>query len=269
MAMPSLLRIFLAAIASAAIVGCTTVSGTNRSQLNILTEEEEESLGDQAFAEETAEATIVRSGPAFDRVQRVSSRVFESARRNHPIANSFDWQIVLIDDADTVNAWALPGGKCAVYTGLLEVADSDDMLAVVLGHECAHATSRHSGERITQQVLGDALANTAFVLADLPPAGQEAVMAGLGMGGLAFSRQHESEADELGLYMAADAGFDPRTAIPLWERMSAGSEGSIEFLSTHPSGSTRIERLQQIMPKAMGIYERRRREALGWDSPSP
>lgn len=267
--MRSLLRVALVATASAAIAGCTTVSGTSRSQLNILSEEEERSLGDQAFAEETEHAKVIRSGPAYDRVQRVSARVFESARRNHPIANTFDWRIVLIDDPKTVNAWALPGGKCAVYSGLLAVADSDDMLAVVLGHECAHATSRHSGERITQQVLGDALANTAFVLADMPPAGQQVVMAGLGMGGLAFSRQHESEADELGLYMAADAGFDPRTAIPLWERMSASSPGTVEFLSTHPSGSTRISRLEAIMPRAMSIYERRRREALGWTAKSP
>ena len=158
-----------------------------------------------------------------------------------------------------VNAWALPGGKCAVYTGLLKVADTDDLLAVVMGHECAHATSRHSGERITQQVLGETLANTAFVLADMPPAGQQAVMAGLGLGGLAFSRSHESEADEIGLMISADAGFDPRAAITLWQRMDAASPGSIEFLSTHPKESTRISRLQRIMPEAMQVYESRTR----------
>lgn len=247
----------LVAAALGSAPGCTTVSGSGRSQLNMLSEPEERSLGEQAYAEEVAGAKVISSGPEHDRVQRVSRRIFESANRNHAIARTFNWQVVLIDDPKMVNAWALPGGKCAVYSGLLKVADTDDLLAVVMGHECAHATSRHSGERITQQVLGETLANTAFVLADLPPAGQQAVMAGLGLGGLAFSRSHESEADEIGLMISADAGYDPRAAITLWQRMDAASPGSIEFLSTHPRERTRIERLQRIMPKAMRIYEAR------------
>lgn len=261
-AMRSTLRrvsLTLVALSLAHVMGCTTVSGSGRSQLNMLSPEEEESLGEQAYAEELDGAEIITSGPDYERVMRVSERVFESANRTHPIARTFSWEVVLIDDPEMVNAWALPGGKCAVYSGLLGVADTDDMLAVVMGHECAHATSRHSGERITQEVLGDMLANTAFVLADMPPEGQEAVMAGLGLGGLAFSRSHESEADEIGLMISADAGYDPRASITLWQRMNAGSPGSIEFLSTHPSESTRIARLQRIMPEAMRLYEARTR----------
>jgi predicted Zn-dependent protease len=251
----------LAAVALWHALGCTTVSGSGRSQLNMLSASQERSLGEQAYAEEMAGAKVLTSGPEFERVQRVSRRIFDSARREHAIARTFDWQVTLIDDPRMVNAWALPGGKCAVYSGLLKVADTDDMLAVVMGHECAHATSRHSGERITQQVLGETLANTAFVLADMPPAGQQAVMAGLGLGGLAFSRSHESEADEIGLMISAGAGYDPRAAITLWQRMDAASPGSIEFLSTHPKESTRIARLQRIMPQAMRIYEARARDA--------
>jgi predicted Zn-dependent protease len=247
----------LIALGLASATGCTTVSGSGRSQLNMLSASEERSLGEQAYAQELSGAKVVTSGPDYERVQRVSRRIFESANRNHAIARTFRWDVVLIDQPKTVNAWALPGGKCAVYSGLLRVADTDDMLAVVMGHECAHATSRHSGERITQQVLGETLANTAFVLADMPPAGQQAVMAGLGLGGLAFSRSHESEADEIGLIISADAGYDPRAAITLWQRMDAASPGSIEFLSTHPKESTRIARLQRIMPAAMRAYEAR------------
>ena len=240
-------------------LGCTTVSGSGRSQLNMLSSSQERSLGEQAYAQELSGAKVITSGPDYDRVQRVSRRIFESANRNHAIARTFSWDVTLIDDPKMVNAWALPGGKCAVYSGLLKVADTDDLLAVVMGHECAHATSRHSGERITQQVLGETLANTAFVLADMPPAGQQAVMAGLGLGGLAFSRSHESEADEIGLMISSDAGYDPRAAITLWQRMDAASPGSIEFLSTHPKESTRIARLQRIMPTAMQVYENRTR----------
>ncbi len=247
----------LAALALAPAVGCTTVSGSGRSQLNMLSASDERSLGEQAYAEEVSGAKVINSGPDYERVKRVSRRIFESANRNHAIARTFSWEVVLIDDPKTVNAWALPGGKCAVYSGLLKVADTDDMLAVVMGHECAHATSRHSGERITQQLLGETLMNTAFVLADMPPAGQQAVMAGMGLGGLAFSRSHETEADEIGLIISADAGFDPRAAITLWQRMDAASPGTVEFLSTHPKESTRIARLQRMMPEAMAIYEAR------------
>lgn len=247
-----------------AVVACNTVSGTRRSQLNILSPSEERQLGDEAYQEALAENGVkkVTSGPDYDRVQRVATRIEEASERLHRNAvKDFDWQWTVIDEPETVNAWALPGGKSAVYTGLLGVAKSDDELAVVMGHEASHAIARHAGERISGNVLiQGALQGTSVALGDMSPAAQQATMAALGLGSnvgvlLPWSRLQESEADNLGLMIAADAGYDPRSAITLWKRMSEKSGAPPEFLSTHPSDDTRIARLNKLMPKAMRIYE--------------
>ncbi len=230
-------------------------------------------LGDEAFDEARQPggpaAKIISSGPQYERVQRVAGRVFEAANRRHPeIARRFDWRIVLVDDPKTVNAWALPGGDCAVYTGMLDVADTDDMLAAVLGHEAAHAIARHGGERISQGVVLELISN-GMVLADLPPAAQQATMIALGLGSLSFSRDQESEADELGLLIAADAGYDPHGAVELWKKMAArGQSAPVEFLSTHPSERTRIHRLEQLIPRAMKIYDARVRATSSTSPPT-
>ena len=170
-----------------------------------------------------------------------------------------------------VNAWALPGGKSAVYTGLLQMAQTDDELAVVMGHEASHAIARHAGERISGNVIiQGAMQGTAVALGDMSPAAQQATMAAMGLGSnvgvlLPWSRLQESEADNLGLMIAADAGYDPRSAITLWRRMSEKSGAPPEFLSTHPSDETRIGRLNKIMPKAMRLYE----AALARDGGAP
>jgi predicted Zn-dependent protease len=144
---------------------------------------------------------------------------------------------------------------------MLRMARNDDELAVVMGHEAAHAIARHAGERISgNMVIQGALQGTSIALGDMSPAAQQATMAALGLGSnvgvlLPWSRMQESEADELGLLIAADAGYDPRTAIDLWTRMGAQGGSPPEFLSTHPSENTRIRRLQQLMPRAMTVYE--------------
>ncbi len=240
------------------LVGCQQVSGTDRTQFNILNVATECELGDEAYAEATAKATIIHQGADAERVQRVAARIFESARRRHPeIARRFAWHIVLVQDDATVNAWALPGGKCAVYTGMLKVASTDDALAAVLGHEAAHAIARHGGERISQSVAGSVIVDAVSESAGLSEGQQQLLDAALGMGGLSFSRSQESEADELGLLIAADAGYDPRAAISFWEAMSGRDRGGRppEFLSTHPSERTRIERLQRLLPRALRIRE--------------
>ena len=252
----------LAALATA--TGCNTVSGTKRSQLNVLSESEERQLGDEAYQEALSEKGVkkVTSGPDYDRVQRVADRIEDASERLHAKAvRGFEWQWSVIDDDKTVNAWALPGGKSAVYTGMLRMAKSDDELAVVMGHEASHAIARHAGERISSNmVIQGALQGTSMALGDMSPAAQQATMAALGLGSnvgvlLPWSRMQESEADELGLLIAADAGYDPRTAIDLWTRMSSQSGAPPEFLSTHPSENTRIKRLQKLMPKAMKLYQ--------------
>ena len=252
----------LAALATAD--GCNTVSGTKRSQLNALSESDERELGEEAYQEALSEKGVkkVTSGPDYDRVQRVADRIEDAAGRLHAKAvRGFEWQWTVVNDDNTVNAWALPGGKSAVYTGMLRMAKSDDELAVVMGHEASHAIARHAGERISSNmVIQGALQGTSIALGDMSPAAQQATMAALGLGSnvgvlLPWSRMQESEADELGLLIAADAGYDPRTSIDLWTRMASQSGAPPEFLSTHPSENTRIKRLQKMMPKAMKLYQ--------------
>ena len=252
----------LAALATAG--GCNTVSGTKRSQLNVLSESEERELGDEAYQEALSEKGVkkVTSGPDYDRVQRVADRIEDASERLHAKAvRGFEWQWTVVNDDNMVNAWALPGGKSAVYTGMLRMAKSDDELAVVMGHEASHAIARHAGERISSNmVIQGALQGTSIALGDMSPAAQQATMAALGLGSnvgvlLPWSRMQESEADELGLLIAADAGYDPRTSIDLWTRMASQSGAPPEFLSTHPSENTRIKRLQKMMPKAMKLYQ--------------
>jgi len=252
----------LAALATAG--GCNTVSGTKRSQLNVLSESDERELGEEAYQEALSEKGVkkVTSGPDYDRVQRVADRIEDASERLHAKAvRGFEWQWTVVNDDNMVNAWALPGGKSAVYTGMLRMAKSDDELAVVMGHEASHAIARHAGERISSNmVIQGALQGTSMALGDMSPAAQQATMAALGLGSnvgvlLPWSRMQESEADELGLLIAADAGYDPRTSIDLWTRMASQSGAPPEFLSTHPSENTRIKRLQKMMPKAMKLYQ--------------
>jgi predicted Zn-dependent protease len=258
----------LAAAAIAAVVlacsGCNTVSGTNRSQLNVLSESEEHRLGDEAYLEALGAKGVKRitSGPDHDRVQRIAARIEDASERLHPRAvRDFRWEWSVIEDDATVNAWALPGGKSAVYTGMLRMARNDDELAVVMGHEASHAIARHAGERISGNlVVQGALQGAGAALGDMSPAAQQATMAALGLGSnvgvlLPWSRMQESEADELGLLIAADAGYDPRAAVDLWTRMGQQGGSPPEFLSTHPSENTRIARLERLMPRAMQVYE--------------
>lgn len=257
--------VVLAALHLLSGTACTSVSGTNRSQLNFLSEAEERSLGDQAYTEALGEkgVKVVKSGPDAERVQRVGARIQAAAGRLHPKAvRGFDWTWTVVDDPKQVNAWMLPGGKSVAYTGILRVATSDDQLAVVLGHEASHAIARHGGERISSDmVLNGALTGASMALGNLDGPTQAAVMQALGAGttvgvALPWSRMQETEADELGLLIAADAGYDPRAAIPFWTQMAAagGNNAPPEFLSTHPGDETRVKRLRALMPKALRVY---------------
>jgi predicted Zn-dependent protease len=170
--------------------------------------------------------------------------------------NGYNWEFNLVEDP-TVNAWAMPGGKTVVYTGLLPIAKNTDGLAVVMGHEVAHALAQHGNERMSQGLLvqlgGVAL---TVALAEKPAETQNMFLAAYGLGSqvglmLPFSRKHESEADEIGLYLMAMAGYNPEEAAPFWDRMNAGGgERPPEFLSTHPSPERRAERLKELVPAA-------------------
>ena len=246
-------------------LACSTVPGTGRSQLLLLSSGEEMRLGAQTYREMLAAERIVTSGRDAEMVQRIGERIAASAIDLLPKsdAKKFRWEFKLIDDDQMVNAWALPGGKTAVYTGLLPVTGDEDSLAIVMGHEVAHAIARHGNERMSHgMVLQLGMLGASMSMRDMDADDRNMILAGLGLGAnvgvmLPFSRDHESEADEIGLMIAANAGYNPESAIGLWQRMGANSQGAPpEWLSTHPSSETRIRRLQALMPEANKLYRR-------------
>jgi predicted Zn-dependent protease len=190
-------------------------------------------------------------------VERVGHRIAAATGRS-----DFRWEFKVIEDEKNKNAFALPGGKVAVYTGILQVTRDDTGLAVVLGHEVSHAIARHGAERMSQGLLAQlGLAAVMVSMRDRDPKTVQTVGALLGAGAalgviLPYSRLQESEADRLGLIYMAKAGYDPRAAVEFWQRMEQASRGGAppEFLSTHPSHGTRIGQIQQWLPEALTHY---------------
>ena len=230
---------------------------TGRKSHVAMSVQQEAALGLQTYERVLQQAEAVASGPELEMVKRVASRL---ARAASQAGSGFDWQESLIRD-DEVNAFCLPGGKIVVYTGILPVAGNEAALATVLGHEMAHATSRHGAQRVFEQNLTQtAMTGIAISMSDMDYDKQRAVMGALGAGAqfgvlMPFSRKHESEADEIGLHYMARAGYDPRESIQFWQRMEkAGRAQPPEFLSTHPSHGTRIQQLEAEMPKALEEY---------------
>jgi predicted Zn-dependent protease len=227
---------------------------TGRKQLVDITREQESRLGLQSYQQVLRTSNVVRSGPLADKVKEIGQRIARVSEDP-----GFQWEYTLIE-SNQVNAFCLPGGKVAVYTGILPIAANDNGLAAIMGHEIAHAIARHGAERMAQQrlmQLGTLAAGVA--VSDMDPQKQRAIMGALGIGGqfgimLPFSRSHESEADYMGLVYAAKACFDPREAPKLWVRMARASSGApAEFMSTHPSNQTRIKQLEKWMPEALQI----------------
>ncbi len=220
--------------------------------------DQEAALGVQGYRQVLAEAQVVTSGPEFDEVTRVARRL---AKATGEAGEKLEWEAAVLRAPD-VNAFCLPGGKIAVYTGILPVCASDAGLAAVMGHEMAHATSRHGAQRVFQQQSMQALLTGAsFSMGDMDYNARRTVMGLIGAGAqygvlLPFSRDHESEADHIGLLYMARAGYDPRAAVDFWKRMEAtGGNQPPEFASTHPSHGTRIAQLEDWMPKALEIYQ--------------
>ena len=219
-----------------------------------LTEEQETTLGAQSFRQVVAQSKVITSGAGYDQVMRVTKRLSEAmADTVH-----FSWQVAVVDDSQQ-NAFCLPGGKICVYTGILPVTKTDDGLAVVLGHEMAHATCHHGAERVLQQNMTQAaMTGVQGSMLDLDYQHRRALMGMLGAGAqfgvlLPFSRSHESEADHVGLKYMARAGYDPQEAVAFWTRMSSASSGSRqpEFMSTHPLHETRIRQIEAWIPEVM------------------
>jgi predicted Zn-dependent protease len=224
-----------------------------------LSTQQEAALGLQAYEDVLAHEQVVENGPQVDMVRRVAERL---ARATGTQGADFDWRVSLVQSPEQ-NAFCLPGGKIVVYTGILPIAGSEAGLATVMGHEMAHATSRHGSQRVLQQQIAQtALIGAQVSLSDMDPQQRAGVMAAIGAGAqygvlLPFSRDHESEADKIGLHYMARAGYDPREAARFWERMSQLSNGNRvpEFASTHPSHETRIHDLEAEMPRALEEYQ--------------
>jgi predicted Zn-dependent protease len=256
------------AVGLAGLAGCETNPYTGRSQLLMTSVDQEMQMGAQAYKQVKNDPKMHQSQDPreVEPVRRVAARIIEAAKRSKyaEMASQFQWEVTVIKDDKTMNAFALPGGKIAVYTGIFPVAKTEAGLAAVLGHEVTHALARHGAERMSQSQLTNAalqVLGTAAGAAGGNAMLGNATMAALGAGAqvgvlLPFSRKHESEADYIGVLLAADAGYDPREAVHLWERMEqmSGGKGPAEFLSTHPGHETRIEQLKKWMPEAMAIY---------------
>src|SRR5215475_858322 len=235
---------------------------TGRAAHVALSEGQEAALGLQSYQDVLSQSQVVNSGPQVELVRKVMNRL-EAATGT--AGKNMDWQVSVVDSPQA-NAFCLPGGKMVVYTGILPVARSEAGLATVLGHEMAHATSRHGSQRLLQSEVSNTLltgANASVALGDMDMRQKMAVMAAVGAGAkygviLPFSRNHESEADEISLFYMARAGYDPHEAIKFWERMEQNSNGpqTPEYLSTHPSHGTRIQRLNEHMPRAEEEYNK-------------
>jgi predicted Zn-dependent protease len=246
---------------------CTTNPYTKRSQFLMIPASQEIAMGAQAYQQVLNDPKMPPSTDPreIEPVKRVAARIIDAAKKSKyaDSANKFDWEVTVIKDDKTMNAFALPGGKIAVYTGIFPVAKNEAGLAAIMGHEVTHALARHGGERMSQgYATQGALLIGAVALGASGVSDQTAQLALLAGGAVAsygiilpYSRKHESEADYIGLLLSADAGYDPREAVHVWERMQQASKGQPpEFLSTHPGHGTRIKQLQSWMPEALSHY---------------
>ena len=232
--------------------------------------EDEKALGLQAYQEIlTQEQPLAADTPVARQVRDVAQRLIavipeveDSLAAEHQmqaphVERAFDWDVNVLQ-SDQVNAFCLPGGKIAVYTGLIPVAQNADAMAIVLGHEISHALLRHGAQRMTQQKL-EQIGQMAGAASGMDAQQMQTVMAVYGYGhALPYARKQETQADEMGLMLAAAACYNPREAIPLWQRMdqASGGQGQPEFASTHPNPGTRIQDLQSLMPKALDYQQR-------------
>ncbi|MCB0791606.1 MAG: M48 family metallopeptidase [Flavobacteriales bacterium] len=249
------------------VMACAKVPITGRSQLNLLPESEMMAMSLSSYQDFLSQnAPLPASDPKVARVRAVGEKLAKAATTYLDQAGAgdrvsgFQWDFNVVDE-QTVNAWCMPGGKVVVYTGILPLTQDDPGLAVVMGHEIAHAIARHGNERMSQGLMVQAGGLALDVaLSQKPDLTHDLFLQSYGIGSqlgmLAYSRKHESEADKMGLVFMAMAGYDPRTAPSFWERMAAqGGAKPPELLSTHPSDETRIRDLEAYMPEALKYYK--------------
>jgi len=246
----------------AVLAGCAT-SPTGRKQLMLVSEQQAIAASRQAYVQEVGKykqaGKLVTDPRLLERVEAITGRLVAQAVKMRPDSARWDWSVALIDDPKTVNAWCMAGGRMALYTGLLRQVDpTDDELAQVMAHEIAHALANHSAERMSVAMASQAGVIAAGVLSDKPGQAMAtaAVAAQLAVN-LPNSRAAETEADRIGIELAARAGFDPRAAATLWQKMAlvGGGKAPPAFLSTHPSDQQRQQRLGALASKMMPYYQ--------------
>jgi metalloendopeptidase OMA1, mitochondrial len=233
------------------IASCVSAPYTGRSQLMLVSESDEVTSGQLAYRQILRDSVSTSDQEALRMVRTVGERI--AAAANKP---DYRWEFRVINEPETVNAFCVPGGKVAVYTGIFPIARDEAGLAVVLGHEVAHALLRHAGERMSQaEVLGAGMALAGA--SGISPQILQALGLGASVGLiLPFSRSQESEADHVGLILMAKAGYDPRVALEVWDRMARKEKGAPPaFLSTHPGYETRVQQLRSFMPEALSYYQ--------------
>jgi predicted Zn-dependent protease len=255
-------RIALAVLAAALVTACAT-SPTGRTQLMLVSEQQAISASRQAYVQEIGKAKqsgkLVTDPRLLHRVEVITGRLVAQAVQLRPDSAKWEWSVQVIDEPKTVNAWCMAGGRMAIYTGLLQQVDpTDDELAQVMGHEIAHALANHTAERMSVAMASQAGVLAAGILSDRPGYAMAgaAVAAKLAVD-LPNSRTAETEADRIGIELAARAGYDPRAAVTLWQKMGAVGDGKAPppFLSTHPSDAQRQQRLGALAPKMMPYYQ--------------
>jgi len=251
----------VAIVAATILAACQTVPISGRSQLQLLGERQEVQLGLSTYRDTLNKEKISGDPRLNAQVQRVGRRIAEATGKD-----DYQWEFKVIENDKAVNAFCLPGGKVAVYTGILPLAHDDAGLAAVMGHEVAHAIARHGGERLSQQLAVEGLVAAAAIGLAERDSRKASLYAGLlGAGAavgilLPYSRLQESEADRLGLIFMAKAGYDPRAAVDFWRRMADAGKGKAkppEFLSTHPADDTRIRQIEKWLPEALSYYRPR------------
>lgn len=262
--MKNLNKLLGISVISAMMIACTTNPITGRKSLQLANDQEISAMALQQYRQTLSAAKVIKGTTQAKSVTNVGLRIKNAANnyyrgigREADLAN-YQWEFNLIDDKQ-INAWCMPGGKVAVYTGIMPITKNDTGLAVVLGHEISHAIAGHGNERISQAMVaqyGGAILGGAISNNQIAAIFQQAYPLGAQVALLKYGRSQELEADEMGLYLMAMAGYDPRESQPFWQRMEAASTGNRppEFLSTHPNPDTRRADLERNMAKALEYY---------------
>ncbi len=259
-------KIVCATILSIFLAACSNVPITGRTQLSLISQQQIVDLSDAQYSEFIANNPPLKNKDA-ETVKRVGARISKAVEEfmikqgMQYQLSGFNWEFNLISNEEK-NAWALPGGKVVVYSGILPIAGGEDGIATIMGHEIAHVVANHGNERMSQELLLKyGYATLQDVMGENPGLAKSVFLEVYGIGSslgmLKYSRTHEYEADRLGIIFTAMAGYDPRKSLEFWERMSADSTVAVpEFLSTHPSSISRINRIKESMPEFMGYYSK-------------